>query len=179
HRPGEDRDALAGLRQEPVRPLLADDPGAWARLAGERTHLYEALADLTYLDARGEPAEEVAESLVAYVRGAFPPVSSVAVSLRRGYEVVIGPVFPPPLRLFLPDAGAGGTAFVVADPGVSALYLDAAVRADGEAGWQAVHLAIPDGEDAKTLAVAEALYRQLALREAQRDDLVIALGGGA
>jgi 3-dehydroquinate synthase len=38
---------------------------------------------------------------------------------------------------------------------------------------------VPRGEAAKTLAVAEALFRQLAVREAQREDLIVALGGGA
>ena len=38
---------------------------------------------------------------------------------------------------------------------------------------------MPDGEDAKTLRVYETLLHQLATQEAHRDDLVVALGGGA
>ncbi len=38
---------------------------------------------------------------------------------------------------------------------------------------------MPTGEDAKTLAVYGTLLHQLATQEAHRDDLVVALGGGA
>jgi 3-dehydroquinate synthase len=37
---------------------------------------------------------------------------------------------------------------------------------------------VPQGEEAKTLQVADALYRQLALQEAHRADVIVALGGG-
>ncbi len=42
-----------------------------------------------------------------------------------------------------------------------------------------MHLPVPAGEEAKTLQVYEALLHQLATQEAHRDDLVVALGGGA
>ena len=40
-------------------------------------------------------------------------------------------------------------------------------------------LGVPAGEEAKTLEVHEALLRQLAIQDAHRDDVVVALGGGA
>jgi 3-dehydroquinate synthase len=42
-----------------------------------------------------------------------------------------------------------------------------------------VHLGVPEGEEAKSLATMTALLRQLATQEAHRDDAVVALGGGA
>jgi 3-dehydroquinate synthase len=42
-----------------------------------------------------------------------------------------------------------------------------------------VHLGVPAGEEAKSLQTMTALQRQLAIQEAHRDDVVVALGGGA
>jgi 3-dehydroquinate synthase len=42
-----------------------------------------------------------------------------------------------------------------------------------------VHLGAPEGEEAKSLPTMTALLRQLATQEAHRDDVVVALGGGA
>jgi 3-dehydroquinate synthase len=42
-----------------------------------------------------------------------------------------------------------------------------------------VHLTVPAGEEGKTLQVYGTLLHQLATQEAHRDDLVVALGGGA
>jgi 3-dehydroquinate synthase len=42
-----------------------------------------------------------------------------------------------------------------------------------------VHLTVPAGEGAKSLRVYETLLHQLSTQEAHRDDLVVALGGGA
>ena len=42
-----------------------------------------------------------------------------------------------------------------------------------------MHLGVPEGEEAKSLQVMNALERQLATQEAHRDDPIVALGGGA
>jgi 3-dehydroquinate synthase len=46
-------------------------------------------------------------------------------------------------------------------------------------GLVAVPIGIPQGEEAKTAQVTDALYRQLAVQECHRDDVIVALGGGA
>ena len=46
-------------------------------------------------------------------------------------------------------------------------------------GLHCVPLTVPEGEDAKTLAVYGTLVHQLATQEAHRGDLVVALGGGS
>ena len=48
----------------------------------------------------------------------------------------------------------------------------------GRRGIKAVVLAVPSGEDAKTLQVYGTLLHQLASQEAHRGDLIVALGGG-
>ena len=42
-----------------------------------------------------------------------------------------------------------------------------------------MHLGVPEGEEAKSLQVMNALERQLATQVAHRDDPIVALGGGA
>ena len=46
-------------------------------------------------------------------------------------------------------------------------------------GLQATLLTVPSGEEAKSLDVYRVLLHQLATQEAHRDDVVVALGGGA
>jgi 3-dehydroquinate synthase len=178
-------DAAARLeRTRTARPLLAD-PGAWSRLAAEREPLYAEIADVSISGIRsGEDRplgpDGIADLLVRAVDGQTELTSTRVETPDGGYDVVVGRgILSGRLRLWTPEAPQGGTAFVVADPAVSTLFLDPVTEALGEAGWGTVHLAVAEGEDAKTLAVAEALYRQLAVREAQRQDLVVALGGGA
>lgn len=181
----DEETARARLEAEPpARPLLTDR-GAWSRLAGERATAYTAASDLVSATGhRGEsvPPDEAAESLARTVRtgGELAPAVVRVDAGDPGYDVAIGQgLLGGRLRMWWPPAPSGGQAFVIADHEVSALFLDVAVRAAEESGWQPVHLPVPRGEDAKTLAVAEALYRQLAIREAQREDLVVSLGGGA
>ncbi len=175
----DEQDALARLAADrAVRPVLAE-PGSWGRLAAKRDPLYGSVADMGFSERTGATPEEIAEDLREYVSGGFAVGVALAVRVGPGYDVVLEYGLLRRLRLWLPEPPPGGTAFVVADPAVSARYLDPALSAVEDAGWQAVHLGVPPGEEAKTLAVAEALYRQLAVREAQRDDLLVAVGGGA
>lgn len=94
----------------------------------------------------------------------------------RAYGVVVGSGLLGDASMI--PAGRAERAFVVGDRTVTdAWYEELAAGLEG-AGLPAVLLPVPEGERAKTLATAEALYRQLAVQEAHRDDLVVALGGG-
>jgi 3-dehydroquinate synthase len=97
----------------------------------------------------------------------------------RSYDVTIGSGLLGAAGEHLPALPGAERAFVVADPVVAERYL--AVLSEGLAGCglEVVHLGVPAGEEAKSLQVATALYRQLATQEAHRDDVVFALGGGA
>jgi 3-dehydroquinate synthase len=79
----------------------------------------------------------------------------------------------------LPDLPRAETAFVVADPTVAALYLGPLTRGLEAHALRIVHFGVPEGEAAKSMQTMSALQRQLATQEAHRDDLVVALGGGA
>jgi 3-dehydroquinate synthase len=97
----------------------------------------------------------------------------------RTYDVIVGTDLLDDAGALLPELPAAASAFVVIDSG-----LDEAVfrrLADGLASRKlhVVPLAVPAGEDAKSLRVYETLLHQLATQEAHRDDVVVALGGGA
>ncbi len=96
-----------------------------------------------------------------------------------GYDVAVGRGVLAEADAALPPLPRAEKAFVVADPDVAARYLPALEEALARRALQVVHLGVPAGEQAKTLETTNAVYRQLAVQEAHRDDLVVALGGGA
>ncbi|HXH35129.1 MAG TPA: shikimate kinase [Plantibacter sp.] len=49
------------------RPLLRDDPGAWARIAAARRPIYERLADVEF-DTSHRPISGIVDELVAWVK---------------------------------------------------------------------------------------------------------------
>lgn len=97
----------------------------------------------------------------------------------RSYEVTIGPGLLGRAAQEMPDLGGAGTAFVVSDATVSERWFDPLAASLASAGLSPVLLVVPEGEEAKSLQAYGSLLRQLASREAHRDDPVLALGGGA
>jgi 3-dehydroquinate synthase len=97
----------------------------------------------------------------------------------RSYDVTIGPGLLASAQDHLPDLPGATTAFVVSDRTVSDLHLAALGEAIEDRGLASVLLLVPEGEEAKSLRGYETLLRQLAGREAHRDDAILALGGGA
>jgi 3-dehydroquinate synthase len=95
------------------------------------------------------------------------------------YEVHVGRGVLEQADALTPALPRAEKAFVIADAEVASRYLAPLERAFGRRGLPTVHLGVPAGEEAKTLETATALHRQLAIQEAHRDDLVVALGGGA
>jgi 3-dehydroquinate synthase len=103
---------------------------------------------------------------------------SVPVSARP-YDVVVGSGVIERAGELLPGLPAAATAFVVADRNVLDTWFVPLARALSKRDMAVVQLAVPAGEEAKSLQVYEALLHQLAIQEAHRDDLLVALGGGA
>ena len=97
----------------------------------------------------------------------------------RPYEVCIGTGVLAHADELVPALAGAERAFVIADAPVAERYL--AALSDGLAarGLGVVHLGVPEGEEAKSLQVMNALERQLATQVAHRDDPIVALGGGA
>ena len=96
----------------------------------------------------------------------------------KSYEVVVGAGVLEEADRLLPELPAAEKAFVVSDQVVAGLYQEPLAAALSRRGLASVSLHIPQGEEAKTLQVAEVLYRQLALQEMHRGDVLVALGGG-
>ncbi len=97
----------------------------------------------------------------------------------RPYDVVIGRRVLGAVDREVPLPAHAEKAFVVADTVVAGAYLPPIEAGLARRGLQVVHLGVPEGEEAKSLDTASALHRQLAIQEAHRDDVVVALGGGA
>ena len=97
----------------------------------------------------------------------------------RPYEVTIGQGIIRSAQEHLPDLAGATTAFVVSDRAVSDLYYEPLGTAIEARGLASVLLLVPAGEEAKTLQGYESVMRQLAGREAHRDDVILALGGGS
>jgi 3-dehydroquinate synthase len=95
------------------------------------------------------------------------------------YDVVIGSGLLSGAHAYLPQLPRAEKAFVVADHTVAGLYLEPLSDGLAARGLQPIHLGIPEGEEAKALQTATVVYHQLATQEAHRDDVVLALGGGA
>jgi 3-dehydroquinate synthase len=97
----------------------------------------------------------------------------------RAYDVTIGGGVIAGAARHLPSMPRAERAFVVSDRTVSSAWYEPLSSALGELGLAPVLLRVPEGEEAKSLKVYEALLRQLAIQEAHRADPVIGLGGGA
>jgi 3-dehydroquinate synthase len=97
----------------------------------------------------------------------------------RAYDVVIGVGVIDDAAAHLPQLPKANTAFVVADREVARRWFDRLAAALTTRGLAPVLFTVPAGEDAKTLDVYRALLQQLATQEAHRDDVLLALGGGA
>lgn len=98
----------------------------------------------------------------------------------RGYQVVVG-------SGVLDDIGTAvarvlprtTTALVVADPNTAMPYGQRVRTALEEEGLKTALATVPQGEQAKRLRVAEELYRHLYSLGADRQTVVVAVGGGA
>ncbi|HEX6845203.1 MAG TPA: 3-dehydroquinate synthase [Actinomycetota bacterium] len=96
----------------------------------------------------------------------------------RAYDVVIGSGVIEGAEAHVPPFPLATQAFVVVDRAVVDPWYPRLEAALGAQGLRAVPLAVPSGEEAKSLAVYTTLLHQLAIQEAHRDDVVVALGGG-
>jgi 3-dehydroquinate synthase len=97
----------------------------------------------------------------------------------RAYEATIGAGVLGQADAHLPDLDGAEKAFVVADAVVAGHHLETLAGGLAPRGLSVIHLAVPEGEEAKSLQTMIALERQLAMQEGHRQDVVIALGGGA
>jgi shikimate kinase/3-dehydroquinate synthase len=149
------------------RPL-ARDRAAFDRLHAERQQLYQSVADAV-LPARERDTVATALPAVMALRGLPEGTRLIwATSASGEYPIYVGEG--------LLGLGGGwwplqGRRFCVTDANVAPLYRDAVAPL-------AATIAIEPGEESKTLASAEQVWRSLAAGGMTREDHVVALGGG-
>jgi 3-dehydroquinate synthetase/shikimate kinase len=155
-------EATAWRRAGGKRRPLARDRERFAALHAERGPVYESLADAILLDGGADTIRAASSTLRA-----IPPGVKViwAVAGSAQYPVFVGDVLD---GTFWP---VRGRRFVISDETVAGLHGDRVPDATAR-------LAMPPGEEAKTLANAERLLRALADAGMDHDDHVVALGGG-
>jgi 3-dehydroquinate synthase len=106
-------------------------------------------------------------------------VKTVRVDLgARSYDIKIGGGLLSRVGAWMKALGLSVRVVVVTDTTVRALYAGTLERGLAGAGFEVTVLALPPGEERKTLATAGRLYDRLAAAYAGRDTPVLALGGG-
>jgi shikimate kinase / 3-dehydroquinate synthase len=157
------------------RPL-AREQGAFTQLHGERSALYEQLADAILVGLPRAGVAGVPAALRALARAPAGTRLLWASAASGAYPVLIAsgllaggaePASPP----WWPLERERSRAFCVSDETVLALY-------GGCLGELAASIAIAPGEQHKTLASAERVWQGLLEAGMTRADHVIALGGG-
>jgi shikimate kinase/3-dehydroquinate synthase len=146
------------------RPL-ARDRARFERLHAERLEGYREAADATIPAAAGRDGAVRAAKALAALREAPEGTRLVWASAESGdYPVFLGRGLVAGGFFFPGD----GRRFVVTDDHVARHH-----SIDSEHG-----IAVPTGEEHKTIHGAELVLRELAVAGARRGDLVVALGGG-
>jgi shikimate kinase/3-dehydroquinate synthase len=171
------------LRRSPnVRPLITgrDPIGAVRTLARDRERYYAAgqrLNSAAEVNTLVERIEELAETREAGADG-----TTGAVLLRAETtlgQVVIGEGIAPVEVSDVLDRAAAGRAIIVSEPGAWAAAGERLAEALVAGGRSVERILLPQGEDAKRLAVIEDAARQLTRLRAERREPLIAVGGGA
>jgi 3-dehydroquinate synthase len=97
----------------------------------------------------------------------------------RSYSIVVEPGALASVGARLRELGVGSRAVLVTDAGILKRHGAAVLASLEAAGLAATVLEVPEGETAKTLAVAEHCWDRLLAAGADRTSTILALGGGA
>ncbi len=181
---GEDRPLLAGLG-------FAKRIEALRVLARARERFYASARFSVDTDALtpDEVAQHIAEHLTERTPGAGaddamdsaddPTPRVVRVELgERSYAIRIGFDMLEQAGPAIAELAKARRAVVITVPEVARRYAPRVERGLRAAGLKVRRLLVPDGERAKTLRHAAALYEELLAFDADRSTVVIALGGG-
>jgi 3-dehydroquinate synthase len=96
----------------------------------------------------------------------------------RAYDIVIGRDVLPSLGARIAALRPGARAAIVTDRDVAKHWLEKALASLSQAGVEASHIIVEEGEGSKTYAGLERVSEALISAKIERNDLVIALGGG-
>lgn len=160
------------------RPLLQSSTAKLNDLYARRESVY-ALADHV-IDTNGKQPEKVAEEIERMLHGdGGPPPTTVAVGLgERAYNVHVGAGVLTRTGELCAGAGLGQRGLLVTNETVGGLYGVSLQRSMSLAHFRVPLLHIPEGEDHKTLATVERVFRAAVAHKLDRQSFIIALGGG-
>ncbi|MEM9658161.1 MAG: iron-containing alcohol dehydrogenase, partial [Planctomycetota bacterium] len=97
---------------------------------------------------------------------------------QRGYDIQIGRGLLDTLPSFLRGIGRSEHAVIITDATVDELYADAVGDRLVEQDWQVHVLVVEPGEQSKSIEVADDLWNTMLDEGADRQSLVVAIGGG-
>ena len=97
----------------------------------------------------------------------------------RSYSIVVEPGALTTVGERLRALGVGRRAALLTDAGIMRLHGGAVVSSLKDAGFTVTVIEVPEGETAKTLAVAETCWDRLLAAGIDRSSTVLGLGGGA
>jgi shikimate kinase / 3-dehydroquinate synthase len=171
------------LRRSPnVRPLVTgrDPIGAIRTLARERERFYAAGHRLNSASELGTLVDRVDELAAGSTDSGDGP--SGAVLLRAdttsGHVVLGEGIAATEVGAALGHAHAR-RAILISEPGAWAAAGESITERLIADGWAIERVMLPEGEAAKRLAVVEEAASQLAAMRAERDEPLVAIGGGA
>ena len=168
---------LRRLRGGPARPLLAGrDPGVLlGHLLDQRARWYAAAEPV---DATGR-LTSVAAQVEELLQSAAPQGTSLLRAETPVGRLTVGDADALPRLLEALALLDARRVAVVSEPVAWRLHGERLAAAVGGAGLDVVPLLAPRGESGKTVAAYRRLVRAMASARLERDDTVVAIGGGA
>jgi 3-dehydroquinate synthase len=173
-----------------VRPLLAvDNPMERIRQLKASRQPYYAKADWT-IHTDGLSVSEVAEEVIRASRllhrtdsfqlSAFSDkdVACMVKTATQSYPLFVGYGLLDKLGEKMKQTALSGTATVISDENVFPLYGSKVEEILKGAGFAVSSFVVPPGEETKSVDYAIKIYDFLVEHRAERDDIIIALGGG-
>jgi shikimate kinase/3-dehydroquinate synthase len=179
--------AAARSPKTEVRPLLAvDNPLERIMQLKASRQAHYARADWTiHTDnlSVGEVAEEVIRAWRLPGRHAFgsdsdKDIACVVETATQRYPVFVGYGLLDKLGQKMTQAGLSGGVTIISDENVFSLYGDKVESILKNAGFAVNSFVMPPGEETKSIDYAIKMYDFLVEHRAERDDIIVALGGG-
>jgi shikimate kinase/3-dehydroquinate synthase len=171
-----------------VRPLLTgDNPLERIKQLKAKRQTYYAIADWTVHTDNLTP-EEVSREVIKgwqYANKRHSSIESAGADLAcmvetetASYPVFVGWGILDRLREKMKATGLSGTANIISDETVFPIYGARIKKILGKAGFAVNCCVVPPGEASKNIAQAVQIYDFLIERRVERNDVIVALGGG-
>jgi len=182
--------AAARSPETEVRPLLAtDNPLERIRQLKASRQSHYAKADWT-IHTDGLSVSEVAEEVIRASKllqrtDSFQlstlsdqDVACMVKTATQSYPIFVGYGLLDKLGEKMRQAALSGTATIISDKNVFSLYGSKVEGILKDAGFAINSFIVPPGEETKSMDYATKIYDFLVEHRAERDDIIVAMGGG-